>query len=91
MAVAALTLIKAQPFSSGFANATYNSLNAFLFIDGAGAARPVRWAMVPNDSFAPEPADTPADRNYLFARPCELLQSPAQGRSLPALTRLLET
>ena len=26
----ALGLIKAQPFSSGFANATYNSLNAFL-------------------------------------------------------------
>ena len=36
----ALDLIKAQPFSSGFANATYNSLNAFLFVDAAGAKHP---------------------------------------------------
>lgn len=77
----ALVLIKAQPFSSGFANATYNSLNAFLFTDGAGAARPVRWAMVPIDSFAPEPADRPADRNYLFdALIARVKDAPVQWR-----------
>jgi catalase len=79
--VQALALIKAQPLSSGFANATYNSLNAFLFIDGAGAARPVRWSMVPIDSFEPEPADTPADRNYLFdALIARVKDAPVQWR-----------
>ena len=77
----ALALIKAQPFSSGFANAAYNSLNAFLFVDGAGTARPVRWSMVPLDAFAPEPADTPSDRNYLFdTLAARLKQAPAQWR-----------
>jgi len=77
----ALKLIKDQPFSSGFANATYNSLNAFLFIDGAGAAHPVRWSMAANDSFAPEPADKPADRNYLFdALIARVKNAPVQWR-----------
>jgi catalase len=77
----ALALIKAQPFSSGFANAAYNSLNAFLFVDGAGAARPVRWAMVPSDSFAPEPAEVPTDHNYLFdALIARVKDAPVQWR-----------
>lgn len=80
-AAKALALIKAQPFSSGFANATYNSLNAFLFVDSTGARHPVRWSMVPLDSFAPEPADTPSDRNYLFdALAARLKQAPVQWR-----------
>jgi len=77
----ALALIKAQPFSSGFANATYNSLNAFVFVDGAGVERPVRWSMVPLDAFAPEPADTPTDRNYLFdALAARVGSAPVQWR-----------
>jgi catalase len=77
----ALALIKAQPFSSGFANATYNALNAFLFVDAAGTTRPVRWSMVPDDPFAPEPADTPAGANYLFdALAARLKSAPAQWR-----------
>lgn len=77
----ALALIKAQPFSSGFANATYNSLNAFVFSDGAGTGRPVRWSMVPLDAFAPEPADTPTDRNYLFdALAARVKSAPVQWR-----------
>lgn len=77
----ALALLKAQPFSSGFANATYNSLNAFLFVDSAGAKHPVRWSMVANDTFAPEPADTPADQNYLFdALIARVKQGPVQWR-----------
>jgi len=79
--VKALALIKAQPFSSGFANATYNALNAFLFVDGSGARHPVRWSMVANDAFAPEPADAPADRNYLFdALIARVKQGPVQWR-----------
>lgn len=62
----AMAIIKAHPFSSGFANATYNALNAFLFIDAAGKATPVRWSMTPVDTFVPEPANPPSDKNYLF-------------------------
>ena len=42
----AMALIKARPFASGFANATYNSLVTFLLVDAAGHKVPVRWAMV---------------------------------------------
>jgi catalase len=53
---------------SGFANSTYNSLNAFRFIDAKGVVVPVRWSMVPSQAF--EPASTPdpgeANKNYLF-------------------------
>jgi catalase len=75
----ALGLIKAQPFSTGFANATYNSLNAFLLVDASGAKHPVRWSMVAVDAFAPEPADTPTDKNYLFdALAVRVKQAPVQ-------------
>jgi catalase len=62
----AVALIRAKPFSSGFANAPYNGLNAFLFTDAAGKTTPVRWSMVPVDAFEPQPAETPDDKNYLF-------------------------
>lgn len=62
----AMSMIHAHPFSSGFADATYNSLNAFLLIDAAGRSTPVRWSMVPVDAFAPEPSTPPDDKNYLF-------------------------
>jgi catalase len=62
----AMAIIKAHPFSSGFANATYNALNAFLFVDAAGKATPVRWSMAPVDAFAPEPPKPPDSKNYLF-------------------------
>jgi catalase len=64
----ALGIIMSRPFSSGFANATFNSLNAFRFVSAAGISTPVRWSMVPLQPFAPEPAISPAaqDKNYLF-------------------------
>jgi catalase len=75
----ALDLIKAQPFSSGFANATYNALNAFLLVDASGAKHPVRWSMVAVDAFAPEPAEMPSDKNYLFdALAARVKQAPVQ-------------
>ena len=66
--VRALALIKAQGFSSGFANATYNSLDAFEFVDAKGLTIPVRWAIVPLDPYAPEDATAAAnpDKTYLF-------------------------
>src|SRR5262249_56777314 len=49
----ALAIIKTHDFSSGFANATYNSLNTFLFVDAADKTTPVRWSMMAVDVFAP--------------------------------------
>lgn len=64
----AFGLIKAQPFSSGFADASYNALNAFRLVAPSGAVTPVRWSLVAEDPVRP---DTPSagelrDRNYLF-------------------------
>ena len=75
----AAALIRAKPFSSGFANAPYNGLNAFLFTDAARKVTPVRWSMVPVDAFEPQPADAPADKNYLFdALAARVAKAPAQ-------------
>jgi catalase len=64
----AFGLIKARPVSSGFANDTYNSLNAFLLVDEAGKSRAVRWAAVAVQPFAPADAGPRADdnKNFLF-------------------------
>jgi catalase len=61
-------LIRSHPVSSGFENSTYNSLNAFHFINAKGAAVPVRWSMVPAQPFEPISTADPgrADKNYLF-------------------------
>jgi catalase len=61
-------LILSQPVSSGFANSTYNSLNAFRFINANGAVVPVRWSMVPAQPFEAISTADPgqADKNYLF-------------------------
>jgi catalase len=64
--VRAMSMIRAHPFSSGFADATYNSLDAFLMVDEAGRSTPVRWSMVPEDEFTPARARPSDDRNYLF-------------------------
>ena len=64
---AALRFIRSQPKSSGFANTTFNSLNAFRFIDAAGAAMSVRWSMAPSSIRADKHATAGPDRtNYLF-------------------------
>jgi catalase len=64
----AMQLIGNHPVSSGFDNSTYNSLNAFRFINASGAVVPVRWSMVPVQPFEPISNTDPekADKNYLF-------------------------
>jgi catalase len=64
----AMKVITSNPFSSGFANARYNGLNAFRFVSAAGIATPVRWLMVPTEPFAPETPEQAksSDKNYLF-------------------------
>jgi catalase len=82
----AMAFIKTHPFSSGFANATYNALNAFLFVDEAGKTTPVRWSMVAVDVFAPEPSNSPADKNYLFDELIARVQkAPAQWHLILAV------
>ena len=67
-AAKAMPLIGNRPISSGFDNSTYNSLNAFRFTNASGAVIPVRWSMVPFQSFEPISKTEPgkADKNYLF-------------------------
>src|SRR6202521_2847905 len=64
----ALALIRARAISSSFADSTYNSLNAFRFVNAAGASVPVRWATVPLQESLPESEIQSADKdkNYLF-------------------------
>jgi catalase len=79
----ALETIRASTFSSGFANASYHSLNAFRFVNAAGTSTPVRWSMIAIDSFEPEPPAQSAaqDKNYLFdAVIARIAQAPAQWR-----------
>jgi catalase len=64
----AMQLIGNRPISSGFDNSTYNSLNAFRFINAAATVTPVRWSMVPFQPFGPvNPTDqAKSDKNSLF-------------------------
>jgi catalase len=43
----AIQLIRSSPASAGFADSSYNSLDAFRFINDKGTVLPVRWSMVP--------------------------------------------
>jgi catalase len=79
----ALEIVKANPFSSGFANASYNALDAFRFVNAAGASTPVRWSMAAVEPFEPETAAQSAtqDKNYLFdAVTARIGQGPLQWR-----------
>jgi catalase len=62
----AMQLIRSHPVSSGFENSTYNSLNAFRFINSKGAVVPVRWSMAPVEPFQPITEPGEGDKNYLF-------------------------
>ncbi|MDR3456752.1 MAG: catalase family peroxidase [Verrucomicrobiae bacterium] len=64
----AIQLIRASTVSSGFGDSSYNSLDAFRFIDAQGSALPVRWSMVPCQPFEPFNAalSRASDTNQLF-------------------------
>lgn len=74
--------IGARVPASGFANSTFNGLNAFRFIDASGQATPVRWSLVPVEPFAPGVMSAPAaDPNFLFdALVARLSQAPVRFR-----------
>lgn len=63
----AIKLIKTEPISSGFENSTFNSLNAFQFINAKGEKAWVRWSLAPVQRFEPiDLAHPEKDTNYLF-------------------------
>jgi catalase len=61
-------ILKGFAMSSGFDNSTFNSLNAFRFVDANGTSIPVRWSLVPAQQFeaASTPGTAQGDKNYLF-------------------------
>jgi catalase len=82
-AVLALALIKKRQITSGFANSTFNGLNAFRFVDAAGASTPVRWSVAPVQPIAADAAEQPdaEDENYLFDELiAQIAQHPLQWR-----------
>src|SRR5580704_11552804 len=82
-AARALALIKQRQVTSGFANSTFNSLDAFRFVDAAGASVPVRWSTVPVQPFAADSEEPSAagDKNYLFDDLiAQIAQHPLQWR-----------
>lgn len=79
--VRALGIIQSHAPSSGFDNTAFNSLNAFRFIDAAGASIPVRWSLAPVQPLVAATAATTAqtDKNYMFdALIASILQHPLQ-------------
>ena len=82
-AARALALIKQRQVTSGFANSTFNSLDAFRFVNAAGASVPVRWSTVPVQPVAADSAEPAAagDKNYLFDDLiAQIAQHPLQWR-----------
>jgi catalase len=65
---AAMQLVKNRSVSSGFADDTYNSLNAFYLTSPSGAAVPVRWSAVAMQPFVADESASHdgAGKNYLF-------------------------
>lgn len=76
--VAFLARLRARPFSSGFANDSYNSVNGFIFVSGDGKRRLVRWTMQAEDPFSTLSPEDRAGRsaNYEFD---DLLARVARG------------
>jgi catalase len=66
--VRSMAIITARAVAPGFAESTFNSLDAFRLVDAGGRSTPVRWAVVPLGSPPADAAAPPsnAGKNYLF-------------------------
>lgn len=71
---------KAAPWTSSYAEDRFYGLNAFLFIDAAGAAHAVRWALIPAAHPVPISPEELAKRgpNYLEQEIGERVRGAAQ-------------
>jgi catalase len=86
----AIATIKAHAVSSGFGDDTYNSLDAFRFVDAAGKTSAVRWAMVPLQTSVTETTEQAAqtDKNYLFdALIADVARKPLQWHLIVTLAQ----
>ncbi|MHA7651464.1 catalase family peroxidase [Mycobacterium sp. ML4] len=82
----AMKIIKQSPPSAGFADSTFNGLNAFRFTSDSGATVAVRWSVIPIGDAGAGVATPPAPgKDYLFD---ELIRTVAQR---PVRWRLLLT
>lgn len=63
---AAMKIIKQSPPSAGFADSTFNGLNAFRFTSESGETFAVRWSVIPVDDGGQAAAPPSAARDYLF-------------------------
>src|SRR5580698_9116480 len=52
-----LSWAKSAPWTGSYAEERYNSLDSFLFVDGAGSTHPIRWSLVPTA----QPVSVPPD------------------------------
>jgi catalase len=89
----AIGIIKTRPVSSGFANATYNSINTFRFINAAGDATQVRWSAVPVQPFvAASDAPPVVGKNGLFdALIAEVAKKPVQWQVMVTVGQPTDT
>lgn len=62
----ALGLIGSHPMPAGFGDSTFNSLNAFRFINTASATAYVRWSLVPVQPINSNAGNGKSDKNLLF-------------------------
>jgi len=69
---------RSAPWTASYADQTYNSLNAFYFIDNAGRSHLVRWSMQPTLSPQPVPQASLATLGPDFLEQ-DLLRRLAQG------------
>jgi catalase len=83
----AVALIKARVVTSGFADDTFNSLNAFRFRNADGAVSAVRWAVVPIPPGAVGEPASANDSNGLF----DALIKRVNVNGSPAMWRLVIT
>lgn len=61
----AMSVIKQQPVTSGFADSTFRGLNAFYFVNASGDRAPVRWSLSPMREVKP-PDKSSSNPNWLF-------------------------
>ncbi|WP_026357179.1 catalase family peroxidase [Mycobacterium sp. 141] len=61
----AMSVIKQQPPTSGFADSTFRGLHAFYFVNADGDRTPVRWSLRPLQQVKPPPS-APSGPNWLF-------------------------
>ena len=71
----AMRTAKQHPPTSGFADSTFNGLNAFHFTNASGRTVPVRWSMVPLRPARPAARGQAVGRDTLFGELVDELES----------------